>query len=218
MVGGDERRMRLIYSLAFALPGTPVLFYGEEIGMAENLGIPGRYSVRAPMQWSAERHGGFSVVDDPDALCRPVVDARGMVARAGQRGGAAPVPDSLLNWMERLIRRRRECPELGWGRCTVLDAGHPAVLAHRADWDGSTILAAALLRRRSARGAAASSSPGSRRSSTCSGTRTCVPAADGTVTSRWTPTGTAGSACAATDSASRRNRLGHGRRPGTGSV
>ena len=43
--------------------------------------------------------------------------------------------------MERLIRRRRECPELGWGRCTLLDAGHPAVLAHRADWDGSTILA-----------------------------------------------------------------------------
>jgi hypothetical protein len=48
---------------------------------------------------------------------------------------------SLRNWMEPLIRRRRECPQLGWGRCTVLDAGHPAVLAHRADWDGRTILA-----------------------------------------------------------------------------
>jgi len=50
-------------------------------------------------------------------------------------------PDSLLNWMERLIRRRRECPELGWGRCTLLEAGHAAVLAHRADWEGSTIVA-----------------------------------------------------------------------------
>ena len=48
--------------------------------------------------------------------------------------------DSLLTWMERLIRRRRECPELGWGRSTLLDAGEPAVIAHRADWDESTIL------------------------------------------------------------------------------
>jgi maltose alpha-D-glucosyltransferase/alpha-amylase len=133
--------MRMLYSLAFSLPGTPVLFYGEEIGMAENLEIPGRYSVRAPMQWSSDRHGGFSVVDDAGALCRPVVDAEGWspewVNVAGQRRSNG----SLLNWMERLIRRRRECPELGFGRCTVLDAGHPAVLAHRADCDGNTILA-----------------------------------------------------------------------------
>jgi maltose alpha-D-glucosyltransferase/alpha-amylase len=50
-------------------------------------------------------------------------------------------PESLLNWMERLIRRRRECPEIGWGRCTPLDAGHAAVFCHRLDWDGSTVLA-----------------------------------------------------------------------------
>jgi trehalose synthase len=141
MVGGDERRMRMLYSLAFALPGTPVLFYGEEIGMAENLEIPGRYSVRAPMQWSPEPHGGFSTVEDAGALCRPVVDADGWgpsrVNVAAQRRSEG----SLLNWMERLIRRRRECPELGWGRWTVLDGGHAAVLAHRADWQGSTILA-----------------------------------------------------------------------------
>jgi trehalose synthase len=141
MLGGDERRMRMLYSLAFALPGTPVLFYGEEIGMAENLEIPGRYSVRAPMQWSSERNGGFSTTEDAGALCRPVVDADGWAPRrvnvAAQRRSAG----SMLNWMERLIRRRRECPELGWGRCTLLDAGHAAVLAHRTDWDDSTILA-----------------------------------------------------------------------------
>src|SRR5215208_1497000 len=141
MVGGDERRMRMLYSLAFALPGTPVLFYGEEIGMAENLEIPGRYSVRAPMQWSDDRHGGFSTIEDGAALCRPVVAEAGFdptrVNVAAQRRN----PGSLLNWMERLIRRRRECPELGWGSCTLLDAGHDAVLAHRADWDGSTVVA-----------------------------------------------------------------------------
>jgi len=141
MVGGDERRIRMLYSLAFALPGTPVLFYGEEIGMAENLEIEGRYSVRAPMQWSADRHGGFSTAEDADALCRPVVAAEGWgpdrVNVAAQRRD----PGSLLNWMERLVRRRRECPELGWGRAEVLDAGQHAVLCHRADWDGSTVLA-----------------------------------------------------------------------------
>src|SRR4029078_13284973 len=113
MVGGDERRIRMLYSLAFALPRTPVLFYGEEIGMAENLEIEGRYSVRAPMQWSADRHGGFSTAEDADALCRPVVAAEGWgpdrVNVAAQRRD----PGSLLNWMERLVRRRRECPELG---------------------------------------------------------------------------------------------------------
>ena len=172
MVGGDERRMRMLYSLAFSLPGTPVLFYGEEIGMAENLEIPGRYSVRAPMQWSSERHGGFSTVEDAGALCRPVVDADGWspervnVARSGGRTG------SLLNWMERLIRRRRECPELGWGRCTLLDAGHAAVLAHRADWDGSTILAVHSFADARLEVAARGSSPGSRRPSTCSTTAT----------------------------------------------
>jgi maltose alpha-D-glucosyltransferase/alpha-amylase len=139
MVGGDERRLRMLYSLAFSLPGTPVLFYGEEIGMAENLEIPGRYSVRAPMQWSAERHGGFSTTDGE--LCRPVVSADGWGPERVNVAAQRRRHDSLLNWFERLIRRRRECPELGWGRCTLLDAGHAAVLAHRADWTGSTILA-----------------------------------------------------------------------------
>lgn len=60
MLGGDERRMRMVYSLAFSLPGTPVLYYGEEIGMAENLDIPGRFAVRVPMQWTSDDNGGFS--------------------------------------------------------------------------------------------------------------------------------------------------------------
>jgi glycosidase len=132
MVADDPDRVRLAYSLAFSLPGTPVLFYGEEIGMHENLEIPGRMSVRSPMQWSSEPHRGFTADAEP---CRPI--APGDAEVAAQRRD----PESLLTWMEQLIRRRRECPELGWGEVTILDAGDPAVFAHRADWDGSTILA-----------------------------------------------------------------------------
>jgi trehalose synthase len=132
MVGGDQRRIRLAYSLMFSLPGTPVLFYGEEIGMEENLDIEGRYSVRSPMQWSGERHRGFTTADEP---CRPIAPGGAEVARQRREAG------SLLNWMERLIRRRRECPELGWGSCTLIETAEPAVMAHRADWDGGTVVA-----------------------------------------------------------------------------
>jgi trehalose synthase len=139
MLGGDQRRIRMVYSLAFSLPGTPVLFYGEEIGMPENLAIEGRYSVRSPMQWSDEPNAGFTTGREP---CRPIVaDGRfgfREVNVARQRRDAA----SLLNWMERLIRRRRECPELGWGRWELLDPGDPAVFAHLAEWDDSTLVAA----------------------------------------------------------------------------
>jgi trehalose synthase len=137
MLRGDQRRIRMVYSLMFSLPGTPVLFYGEEIGMAENLAIEGRMSVRAPMQWTQERHGGFTTARRP---VRPVVREPGWrpdelsVAQQRREG------DSLLNWMERLIRRRRECPELGWGSPTVLDVDHPAVLALRCDWGEQSIV------------------------------------------------------------------------------
>jgi glycosidase len=138
MLGGEGRRIRLAYSLAFSLPGTPVLFYGEEIGMAENLAIEGRYSVRAPMQWSADQQAGFTTAEE---AARPVV-AEGPFAYpevnvARQRRD----PESLLNWMERLIRRRRECPELGWGDWALLDVGDPAVFAQRSHWEGSTLVA-----------------------------------------------------------------------------
>src|SRR4051794_4096979 len=119
MLGGDERAIRMVYSLVFSLPGTPVLFYGEEIGMGENLAIDGRYSVRAPMQWSPD--GGFTSSEEPR---RPMVEGAYGPSRvnvATQRREH----DSLLNWFERLIRRRRECPELGFGDMTLLETGAP---------------------------------------------------------------------------------------------
>ena len=140
MLGGDEQRMRMVYSLMFSLPGTPVLFYGEEIGMGENLAIEGRMSVRAPMQWTAGPAGGFSTVEDPQALCRPVVEGEFGPERVNAFDQRRD-PDSLLNWFERLIRRRRETPELGWGAYTALAPREPEVLAHRCDWDDSSVVA-----------------------------------------------------------------------------
>jgi glycosidase len=138
MLDGDQQKIRMVYSLAFSLPGTPVLFYGEEIGMAENLDIEGRMSVRAPMQWSKDVNAGFTTSSEP---CRPVVEDTEWGPGAINVGRQRREGGSLLNWMERLIRRRRECPEIGWGRMTLLDVNNPAVLAHRCDWDDASILA-----------------------------------------------------------------------------
>ncbi len=139
MLGGDEARIRMAYSLMLSLPGTPVLFYGEEIGMGENLDIPGRQSVRTPMQWSPERNGGFSTAR-PSALRRKVPEGRFSplavnVADQRRDGG------SLLAWMEHVIRRRRETPELSWGECEVLDLGPDHVFAHLCAGDDRDVIA-----------------------------------------------------------------------------
>jgi maltose alpha-D-glucosyltransferase/alpha-amylase len=139
MVDGDEDRLRMVYSLVLSLPGTPVLFYGEEIGMGENLAVEGRSAVRTPMQWTDGPNAGFSTAD-PSAFPAPITDGRfGPLAVnvAGQRREQG----SLLNWFERMIRQRRETPEFGLGAWQVLPGRINAVLVHRCDWDGSAVVA-----------------------------------------------------------------------------
>ncbi|GAA4723436.1 alpha-amylase family protein [Pedococcus ginsenosidimutans] len=134
MLDGDPRRIRLAYSLMFSLPGSPVLFYGEEIGMGENLDVPGRLAVRTPMQWSDARNGGFSAAA-PRRLARPLTQGAfgpEHVNVAAQRND----PDSLWTFMAQLVRRYRQSPELGWGGLEPLDQPFPAVLAHVARLDG----------------------------------------------------------------------------------
>jgi maltose alpha-D-glucosyltransferase/alpha-amylase len=139
MLNGDQARIRMVYALTFSLPGAPVLFYGEEIGMSENLAIPGRQSVRSPMQWANDRNGGFSNAE-PKRLSRPVVDSRGYRPAAVNVADQRDDENSLLNWMERLIRRRRECPEIGWGAWQVLETDQKSVLALRYDCDDRVLL------------------------------------------------------------------------------
>jgi maltose alpha-D-glucosyltransferase/alpha-amylase len=141
MLGGDQARLRLAYSVLFSLPGAPMLFYGEEIGMGENLDLPGRLAVRSPMQWTDYGHGGFSTAP-PDKHVRPLVTegdfSYEQVNVRAQRGD----PDSLLNWMAGLIRTRRECGEIGSGQRSKLkiDGGGEAVLGLRYDAADCAIL------------------------------------------------------------------------------
>ncbi|MBW3604663.1 MAG: alpha-amylase family protein [Actinobacteria bacterium] len=138
MLDGDQNRMRLMYSLLFTLPGSPVLWYGEEIGMGDELSLEGRMAVRTPMQWSGADNGGFSTASSDD-LVRPMVKdpdfAPAQVNVMDQRRDRR----SLLNWMERALRLRKECPELGWGHCEVLDAGDPALFVTRIEWEQRTM-------------------------------------------------------------------------------
>lgn len=140
MVGGDRRRIEHAYSLLFSLPGTPVLLYGEEIGLGENLDLEGRVAVRAPMQWSDDSAAGFSAAPE-SALPRSPVREGPFGYRQLNVERQRENPDSLLNWMERAIRVRKEWPELGWGDWEVLETEDDAVLAHLATWDGGSVLA-----------------------------------------------------------------------------
>ena len=138
MLGGDQQWLRMAYSLMFAMPGAPTLFYGEEIGMGENLVIKGRMAVRTPMQWTSGPAAGFTTAPAA-AACRPFPDGEfgpEAVNVASQRTD----PDSLLNWFERLIRLRKSAPEIGWGEYRVLDVGTVAVLVLQYCWGDRTAI------------------------------------------------------------------------------
>jgi maltose alpha-D-glucosyltransferase/alpha-amylase len=130
MLGGDRRRVELANSVMMTLPGTPVIRYGDEIGMGDDLSLPEREPVRTPMQWSDGPNGGFSSSKDP---VRPPINSGPygfqIVNVASQRANE----DSLLNLMERIIRARKEMPEIGEGEFCLLET--PAhILALRFDW------------------------------------------------------------------------------------
>jgi maltose alpha-D-glucosyltransferase/alpha-amylase len=134
---GDPRRLRLAYSLVLSLPGTPVLRYGDEIGMGENLRLRDRTAIRTPMQWSAERHAGFSTADK---LIRPVVTGGVYGYEVVNVEQQRRDPSSLLAWTARMIRLRKQCPEIGWGEWRVVPTGSSVVLALEYRWRGNTIV------------------------------------------------------------------------------
>ncbi|HEV7961979.1 MAG TPA: alpha-amylase family glycosyl hydrolase, partial [Actinoplanes sp.] len=140
MLGNDRKRLELAYSLQFSLRGTPVLRYGEEIGMGDDLSLKGRDSIRTPMQWSFLQNGGFSTAE-PDRVVRPVVSKGEFGYQNVNVTKQRHDPSSLLSWFERMIRTLREAPEVGSGTCTHIDIPAPhGVLVHRADDVTGTML------------------------------------------------------------------------------
>jgi maltose alpha-D-glucosyltransferase/alpha-amylase len=137
MLRNDRRRLELAYSLMLTLPGTPVIRYGDEIGMGDDLSLPERECARTPMQWSSEPLAGFT-------------DARRAVGKVIGEGpfGFAHVnvaeqrrdPSSLLNWMERVIRMRKEILEVSWGDFEVLPLDDNAILMMRYTWRGNSVV------------------------------------------------------------------------------
>ena len=137
MLRGDRRRLELAFSLLFSLPGTPMMQYGDEIGMGDDLRLPERECARTPMQWSPDHHGGFSRAKK---VVRPAITDRRFGFEAVNVADQRRDPNSLLNWTQRILRARKECPEIGWGDFTVLRTNVPEVLGMRYDWRDTSLL------------------------------------------------------------------------------
>jgi maltose alpha-D-glucosyltransferase/alpha-amylase len=137
MLDNDRRRLELAFSLLFTLPGTPMLQYGDEIGIGDDLSLPERECARTPMQWSAEKHGGFSSADRTvrPVIADPIYGYQRVNVEAQRRD-----PQGFVNWVERKIRMRRECPEISWGDWRIVDVRAPGVLAMRYDWAGHSLV------------------------------------------------------------------------------
>ena len=137
MLGNNRKRLELAFSLLFSLPGTPMMQYGDEIGIGDNLRLPERECARTPMQWTDEMHGGFSRARRivRPAISDPIYGFQKVNVSEQRRD-----PDSLLNWTERVIRTRKECPEISWGKFTVLRTNAPEVLALRYDWRNTSLV------------------------------------------------------------------------------
>jgi maltose alpha-D-glucosyltransferase/alpha-amylase len=140
MMNGDRRRLELAYSLQFTLRGTPVLRYGDEIGMGEDLTLDGRYAIRTPMQWAAGRNAGFSTAP-AKRLVRPPISGGDFGFETVNVDAQRHDRDSLLMWFERMVHTLRESPEVGCGTCAHVDVATPrGVLVHRADGTTGTMV------------------------------------------------------------------------------
>lgn len=138
MLGADDRRIALAHSILFALPGTPVMWYGDEIGQGEDLELPERAPVRTPMQWADEPNGGFSRC--AEETVHPVVENGPSGFRQRNVAAQRADPTSLLHQVMHLIRSRRGSPEIGWGDCEVLEDLPPAVLGLECCWEGGRVV------------------------------------------------------------------------------
>jgi maltose alpha-D-glucosyltransferase/alpha-amylase len=146
LLGNDRRKIELMNILLFSLPGTPTLYYGDEIGMGDNYYLGDRDGVRTPMQWSADRNAGFSRAG-PHQLYLPVIIDPEYHFEAINVETQSKNPSSLLWWMKRLISIRKNMQPLTRGDLQFLFPENPRVLAFTRNWEGETLLAVTNLSR-----------------------------------------------------------------------
>jgi len=146
LLDGSRRRIELLNSLLVSLPGTPIIYYGDEIGMGDNIYLGDRKGVRTPMQWSGDRNAGFSRCD-PDQLYLPPIENPLYHYAAINVDAQERSPASLLNWMKRLIAIRKRFPVFGRGALEFLDPANRKVFAYLREGESETILCVANLSR-----------------------------------------------------------------------
>jgi maltose alpha-D-glucosyltransferase/alpha-amylase len=139
LVENDRRVMELFHAMLFSLPGSPILYYGDEIGMGDNVFLGDRDGVRTPMQWSPDRNAGFSRADFAQLYSAPLMDpVYGYQALNVE--GELRDPSSLLHWLQRMLQVRKRHPLFGIGSFEVLSAENPSVLAYVREWEGDVVL------------------------------------------------------------------------------
>jgi maltose alpha-D-glucosyltransferase / alpha-amylase len=135
--GRDE--MQLMHAILFSLPGSPVLYYGDEIGMGDNVFLGDRDGVRTPMQWSGDRNGGFSRADFAQLYAPPLMDpVYGF--QAVNIEAQLRTPTSLLRWLHRLIALRKEHPVFGFGTYEPIEPSNPRIFAHLRRFEDDLVL------------------------------------------------------------------------------
>jgi maltose alpha-D-glucosyltransferase/alpha-amylase len=143
----DRRKIELLNALLFSLPGTPVIYYGDEIGMGDNVYLGDRDGVRTPMQWSPDRNAGFSTAN-PHRLYLPVITEPGAHYENVNVEAQQQQSSSLLSWMRQMIALRRRLPVLGRGEIELLEPENPRVLVFvRSMPDAAPVLVTANLSR-----------------------------------------------------------------------
>jgi maltose alpha-D-glucosyltransferase/alpha-amylase len=140
LLDNDRRKIELLTSLLFTLPGSPILYYGDEIGMGDNIYLGDRNGVRTPMQWTGDRNAGFSRADAARMYLPlnvdPVYGYQAINVEAQLR-----TPSSLLHWMKRLIAARKKTRVFGRGTLRFLRCPNDSILAHVREFEGETVLA-----------------------------------------------------------------------------